>query len=287
MHPTIVLVHGAFADSSSWDGVVDTLIEAGHPVIAAANPLRGLASDAAGVSDLVRTIDGPVVLVGHSYGGAVITNVDPDAGQIVALVYVAAFAPKEGESAFQLSEMFPGSTLGSALRPVPRADGTTDLSITPERFHDQFAADVPEERTARMAITQRPVTQEALVEPSGARPLWKERRPGSSSARRTATSRARSSTTWPSAPRRTAPSRSRAPRTRSPSRTPPRPPARSCTRPTRTSPRDSEAVSRWFAACGQRRARANSNAMLIEKRYNGRNQSQMPTRVTLRELTPH
>ena len=151
------------------------LIEAGHPVIAAANPLRGLASDAAGVSDLVRTIDGPVVLVGHSYGGAVITNVDPDAGQIVALVYVAAFAPKEGESAFQLSEMFPGSTLGSALRPVPRADGTTDLSITPERFHDQFAADVPEERTARMAITQRPVTQEALVEPSGARPLWKER----------------------------------------------------------------------------------------------------------------
>ncbi len=174
MHPTIVLVHGAFADSSSWDGVVDTLIEAGHPVIAAANPLRGLASDAAGVSDLVRTIDGPVVLVGHSYGGAVITNVDPDAGQIVSLVYVAAFAPKEGESAFQLSEMFPGSTLGSALRPVPRGDGTTDLTIVRERFREQFCADVPAAHAARMAATQRPVTQEALVEPSGERPLWKE-----------------------------------------------------------------------------------------------------------------
>src|SRR5687768_10544066 len=111
MHPTIVLVHGAFAESASWDGVIDPLLDAGHPVIAVANPLRGLASDAAAVSDLIRTIDGPVVLVGHSYGGAVITNVDPDAGQIVSLVYVAGFAPKQGETCFQLAGLFPGSTL--------------------------------------------------------------------------------------------------------------------------------------------------------------------------------
>jgi pimeloyl-ACP methyl ester carboxylesterase len=174
MRPTIVLVHGAFAESSSWDGVVDRLLDAGHPVIAVANPLRGLASDAAAVSDVVRSVEGPVVLAAHSYGGAVITNVDRDAGDIVALVYVAAFAPDPGESCFELSARFPGSTLGDALRPVPRADGTTDLRIDPERFHAQFCADVPAPQAARMAATQRPVTQEALVEASGEQPLWRE-----------------------------------------------------------------------------------------------------------------
>ena len=143
MRPTIVLVHGAFADSSSWDHVIDPLLDAERPVIAVANPLRGLASDAACVSDHVRSIEGPVVLVGHSYGGAVITNVDPDAGEIVGLVYVAAFAPAPGESAFTLAGQFPGSTLGDAVTPVPRSDGTTDLSIVPDRFHAQFCADVP------------------------------------------------------------------------------------------------------------------------------------------------
>ena len=174
MSATIVLVHGAFAESASWDRVIDPLLEAGHSVIAVANPLRSLAGDAAAVSDVVRTIDGPVLLVGHSYGGAVITNVDRDAGEITGLVYVAAFAPKSGETCFQLSGLFPGSTLGEALQPVARGDGTTDLTIVPERFHEQFAADVPAAQTARMAVTQRPVTQEALVEPSGERPLWKE-----------------------------------------------------------------------------------------------------------------
>ena len=174
MRPTIVLVHGAFADSSSWDQVIGRLEDAGHPVIAVANPLRGLASDAASVSDHVRAIDGPVVLVGHSYGGAVITNVDADAGEIVGLVYVAAFAPLAGESCFELSAMFPGTTLGDALRPIPRSDGTTDVQIVEDRFHGQFCADVPAPRAARMAITQRPVTQEALVELSGERPLWRE-----------------------------------------------------------------------------------------------------------------
>jgi pimeloyl-ACP methyl ester carboxylesterase len=174
MQPTIVLVHGAFAESASWDRVIDPLLGAGHRVIAAANPLRGLAADAAAVSDLVSTVDGPVVLVGHSYGGAVISNVDADAGDIVGLVYVAGFVPEPGESAFTLSGMFSGSTLPDALRPVPRGDGTTDLYIDTERFHSQFCADVPAEQAARMAATQRPVTQEALVEPSGERPLWKE-----------------------------------------------------------------------------------------------------------------
>ena len=133
MPPTIVLVHGAFAESSSFDDVIGRLLEAGHPVIAAPNPLRGLAADAVAVSDIVRSIDGPVVLAAHSYGGAVISNVDPAAGDIVGLVYVNGFAPAPGETCFALASEFPGSMLGEAtLRPVPRTDGTTDLFITKE-----------------------------------------------------------------------------------------------------------------------------------------------------------
>jgi pimeloyl-ACP methyl ester carboxylesterase len=174
MPPTIVLVHGAFAESASWDRVIDRLLKAGHPVIAAANPLRGVAADAAAASDVVRSIDGPVVLVAHSYGGAVISNVDPASGDIAGLVYVNGFAPDPGETAFQLAGMFRGSTLGEALQSVPLSNGATDLYIRQERFHAQFCADVPAPHAARMAVTQRPVTQEALVEPSGERPLWKE-----------------------------------------------------------------------------------------------------------------
>ena len=175
MKPTIVLVHGSFAESASWDRVIDSLTsEGGHPVIAAANPLRGLAADAQSVSDLIRTVEGPVVLVGHSYGGSVISNVAADAGDIVGLVYVAGFAPESGESAFTLAARFPGSTLVDALRAVPRGDGTTDLFITQDLFHHQFAADVQAPQEARMAATQRPVTLEALQEPAGERPLWRE-----------------------------------------------------------------------------------------------------------------
>ena len=174
MKPTVMLVHGAFADSTSWDRVIDSLHGADLPVIAAPNPLRGPAADAAAVSDLVRSIDAPVVLVAHSYGGAVISNVDPGAGEIVGLVYVNAFAPARGETCFGLAGMFPGSLVGEAtVRPVPRSDGTTDLYIAPERFHDVFCADVPAPRAAVMAATQRPATQEALVEPSGDQPLCK------------------------------------------------------------------------------------------------------------------
>jgi pimeloyl-ACP methyl ester carboxylesterase len=174
MEPTIVLVHGAFAESASWNGVVYPLLHSHHRVIAAANPLRGLAADAAAVGDVIREIDGPVVLVGHSYGGAVITNVDPAAGEIAGLVYVGGFAPDAGETCFGLSTMFPGSTLGDTLEATPRADGTTDLTIAVDEFHQQFAADVDKQDATLMAVTQRPVTREALLEPSGARPLWKE-----------------------------------------------------------------------------------------------------------------
>lgn len=173
MKPTIILVHGAFAESASWDRVIDPLRNSGHAVVAAANPLRGVAGDAAAVSDVVRAVEGPVVLVGHSYGGMVISNVDPEAGDIVGLVYVCGFAPEAGEDAISLSERFPGSTLGEALRPTPRSDGTTDLSIDQERFHEQFCADLPAAMAHRMACTQRPATQEALSEASG-EPLWRD-----------------------------------------------------------------------------------------------------------------
>ena len=175
MKPTIVLIHGAFAESSSWEGVVDPLVDAGHPVICAANPLRSLASDAEAVADVVRAVDGPVVLAAHSYGGAVMSNVPADAGDIVGLVYANAFAPEPGEHCFQLAGMLPGSMLGEeTARPVPRSDGTTDLYVAPESFHDIFCQDVPAPQAGLMAITQRPATQEALTEPSGDQSLWKD-----------------------------------------------------------------------------------------------------------------
>jgi pimeloyl-ACP methyl ester carboxylesterase len=170
--PTIVLVHGAFADSSSWEGVTRLLLAEGYPVIAAANPLRGLQSDADYVANILNSIEGPVVLVGHSYGGMVISNAVQNNDNVQALVYIDAFAPDAGESAFALSTLFPGSTLGDALAPVALPDGLTDLYIQPEKFHTQFAADVPEDETRWMAATQRPVTDAALNEVSG-EPAWK------------------------------------------------------------------------------------------------------------------
>ena len=162
--PTIVLVHGAFADASGWGGVIARLNKDGYQTIAAANPLRSVSGDAAALSALVKSIDGEVVLVGHSYGGLVITEAANGNANVKALVYVAAFIPEVGESAFVLSGKFPGSTLGDALQPVPLADGNVDLYIQPPKFHDQFAADVPADVTALMAATQRPVTQSALEE---------------------------------------------------------------------------------------------------------------------------
>src|SRR5215212_6385705 len=173
MKPTIVLVHGAFAESSSWNDVIGPLIREGHRVIAYAVPLRGLAGDAAGVTDLVRSLEGPVVLVGHSYGGALISNVPADAGDVQGLVYVAGYALNPGESCADASALAPGSSLVPTLVGVPLSDGGVDTYIDQAKYHAQFADDLPEAQTAQIAVTQRPVAQAALFEPSGYAPLWR------------------------------------------------------------------------------------------------------------------
>ncbi|MER6514888.1 alpha/beta hydrolase [Nonomuraea sp. NPDC001636] len=174
--PTVVLVHGAFADASSWNKVVARLQGAGYPVIAPANPLRDLAGDAAYLSSVVSTIDGPVILVGHSYGGAVVTNAASGHPNVKALVFIAAFAPEDGESALDLTGRFPGSRLPTSLitRPYPLPGGGTgtDAYVDPAKFHAAFAADLPARDTALMAATQRPAALAALGSPSGA-PAWK------------------------------------------------------------------------------------------------------------------
>ena len=170
---TVVLVHGAFAESSSWDAVIARLLAEGYPVVAAANPLRGVKSDADYVAAVLKSIDGPIVLVGHSYGGAVITNAVNGNRNVKALVYVAGFAPDTGETAAELAGRFPGGTLGPTLAPpVPLTDGGNDLYIRQDKFRAQFAADVPEKQARLMAGTQRPITEAALNEASGV-PSWK------------------------------------------------------------------------------------------------------------------
>jgi len=175
---TIVLVHGAFAGSSSWNRVITDLHADGYSVIAAAVPLRSLKSDAAYIASLAASIPGPVVLVGHSYGGEVISVAAAGRPNIKALVFVSGLAPDIGESAASLGARFPTGTLGTALAPpVPLADGTTDLYILQSRYWKQFAADVPEEEASQMASTQRPVSGTALGEPAAAQswgtlPSW-------------------------------------------------------------------------------------------------------------------
>ena len=171
--PIIVLVHGAFADSSSWNGVVPILEQDGYSVVAAANPLRGVASDGAYVHALLASIKQPVVLVGHSYGGMVISNAANELSNVKALVFVAAFAPEAGESAGALDSKFPGSLLGTALaEPVPLPGGGHDLYVVQEKFHDAFAPDVPAAAAALAAAAQRPITDIAFGEVATA-PAWK------------------------------------------------------------------------------------------------------------------
>ncbi|QPB23566.1 alpha/beta hydrolase [Rhizobium sp. 007] len=171
--PTIVLVHGAFAESSSWSDVIGELRRDGYTAIAAANPLRSVSGDAAAVSSLIRSISGPIVLVGHSYGGPVITEAANGNANVKALVYVAAFAPDTGESSLTLSGKFPGSTLASAISAIALPDEGQDLYIQQDKFRAQFAADVSEDQAKLMAATQRPIRQAALAEPSGAA-SWKK-----------------------------------------------------------------------------------------------------------------
>ncbi len=175
--PTIVLVHGAFADASAWAGVTERLQRRGYTVVAPANPLRGVASDAAYLRSLLSTISGPIVLVGHSYGGVVITNAATGNPNVKALVYVAAYAPDEGESISTLSALVPGGMIGPAtltIFPFPAPDGSTALEgiITPSVFHAVFAADLTARAAAVMASAQRPAALQLLGEPSGV-PAWK------------------------------------------------------------------------------------------------------------------
>lgn len=172
--PTVVLVHGAFADSSSWNGVIERLQARSLDVVAVANPLRSLRGDAAYVRDVIAGLNERVVLVGHSYAGLVITEAAADNDAVVGLVYVCAFAPDHGENAFGLSARFPGSSLGDALIAYPVSTGGNEFAIRQDLYHEQFAADVPAAQSAVMAATQRPATEAALTEGlSTDTPAWK------------------------------------------------------------------------------------------------------------------
>ncbi len=175
--PTVVLIHGAFADASGWNGVINLLQADGTTVIAPPNPLRGVSLDAAYVASVVNNVPGPVLLVGHSYGGVVITNAATQTPNVVGLVYVAAFAPDEGESVQSLAESGPPTQLGPALRPAEVANGPAgetgvELSIDVGLFHEAFCADLPDDLAAAMAAGQRPAAGAGFGEPSGP-PAWK------------------------------------------------------------------------------------------------------------------
>jgi len=174
---TIVLVHGAFADASSWTGVIERLRAAGVQVTAPANPLRGIAIDSAYIASFLNQISGPVLAVGHSYGGAVITNAASKAKNVVGLVYVAAFAPEEGETLGQVESGSKDSVLNAALVALkyPTGRGTetaVEFAIHPAQLHAAFAADLSAEQTAILAATQRPIAEGAFSEPNGV-PAWK------------------------------------------------------------------------------------------------------------------
>ena len=173
--PTIVLVHGAFADSSGWSAVAARLFKAGYPVIAFSNPLRGPLSDGEYLRQFLTTIDGPVVLVGHSYGGAVISNGATGNPNVKALVYVAAYALAEGESVVAANELGGGHTEVTdhlVVRPYPgSAPPDGDAFIDPAHFRRLFAQDLPARTTRFMAATQRPGALAGLVTPSGP-PAW-------------------------------------------------------------------------------------------------------------------
>jgi pimeloyl-ACP methyl ester carboxylesterase len=175
--PTVVLVHGAFADASGWSEVIDRLDRQGYPVLATANPLRGVSADAAYLRAVLGEIDGPIVLVGHSYGGVVITNAATGNPNVKALVYVAAFAPDLGDTVESLGHLGTGGGIGPAtlnLRPYPAPPGFPPLEgyIKLDVFHDIFAADLSRKQARIMSLSQRPAALATLGEPSGP-PAWK------------------------------------------------------------------------------------------------------------------
>jgi pimeloyl-ACP methyl ester carboxylesterase len=175
--PTVVLVHGAFADGSSWNEVIERLQAQGVQVTAPANPLRGISIDSAYISSFLEQIPGPVIAVAHSYGGAVITNAATNANNVLGLVYVAAFAPDEGEPLGAIASNSKDSVVLPTLIPLqyPTGQGeetAVEFTIDPEKFHEVFAADLSVEQTALMAATQRPLSELAFSEPTGV-PAWK------------------------------------------------------------------------------------------------------------------
>jgi pimeloyl-ACP methyl ester carboxylesterase len=168
----VVLVHGAFADASSWNGVIERLQAKGVVVKAPANPLRGIAADSAYIASVFEETPGPVLAVGHSYGGATISNAASEAENVVGLVFVAAFAPEEDEALGEAAAGSKDSVLNTALVPLhyPAGNGdepAVEFAIDPARFKDAFAADLPAEEAAVMAATQRPVAELAFSERSG------------------------------------------------------------------------------------------------------------------------
>ncbi|MBV8504911.1 MAG: alpha/beta hydrolase, partial [Alphaproteobacteria bacterium] len=175
--PTVVLVHGAFADASSWNGVIERLLANGVNVTAPANPLRGISLDSAYIASIFEQTPGPVLAVGHSYGGAVITNAATNAQNVVGLVYVAAFATEEGETLGDVEAGSKDSVLNSSLVSLnyPTGNGGdpgVEFAIDPAKIREAFAGDLPTEQTALLAATQRPAAALAFSEPSGP-PAWK------------------------------------------------------------------------------------------------------------------
>jgi pimeloyl-ACP methyl ester carboxylesterase len=174
--PTILLIHGAFADASSWRPVFDRLDGDDYTVLAPPSPLRGVAADAAYTAAVIDQLEGPVVLVGHSYSGSVI-SVAGASDKVAGLVYVAAFAPEAGESIADLQGRFPSLAMGNFLQPRPLPDGGVELSVDPQRFRDIFCADVPADQAAFMAHAQRPLSATAFEEPASTaawrtKPSW-------------------------------------------------------------------------------------------------------------------
>jgi pimeloyl-ACP methyl ester carboxylesterase len=176
--PTVVLVHGAWADGSSWDGVVALLQHEGYTVDVPPNPLRGVASDSAYLASYLKTVTGPIILAGHSYGGMVITNAASGNPAVKALVYIDAFIPAQGDTLLGLSGAKPGSSLADptkAFNTVPftgTAGPDADLYVKPSVYRQDFGADLSVQQAAILAATQEPLAASALQEPSGP-PAWK------------------------------------------------------------------------------------------------------------------
>ena len=172
-HPTVVLVHGALTDASVWHDVIVRLRDLGRPALAPAMPMRSLAADAAYLHSFLTTLDGPLVLAGHSYGGSIISDPAALTPAVRALVFAAAFQPDQHETAGELNDKFPGSKLGPAttlIRPYP---GGSDLYLRPEYFAEVYAADVPPARAAAMAAAQHPIDPAALGENLSGPATWR------------------------------------------------------------------------------------------------------------------